>query len=383
MVSVDMTGKKKKILMVHHGAGIGGAPKSMSLIARRLASSNYDVTVLLLKDSSAKRLFEDKNINLVISRVPIYYFYHMSKWVKFWEFHKLFSQMISFIVHLTIIAPYYLIKFKPDILYLNSSVLIDWGLAARALKVKTLQHIRETIASGHLGLRRKLLSYYFKNIPTVVINISQHNEGRILSSSNRPNNFHLVYNYSIAERRNEVPPRKRWDFIYLGGSAEIKGYPLLKSILKENGTGSSIAICGSFNDSSFLDFMSKNRNISYLGEIQDVMSRLSQSKFLLNLFFKPHFSRPIIEAFSSGCIPISTSYQGVEELLTNGVDGYIIPDECLNNPELMKTFLIGVINMDNKTRNEIIENGYMKYLTLFSHKNEDKILKILGDMSDL
>lgn len=124
-----------KVLMIHHGRGIGGAPKSMSYLARALEKNNLVKTeILFLQKSSALQLFEGIKLKKHISRFPIYYFYHMSKWVRIWQIHKLLFQFISFWFHLLFISPYYLLKIKPDVVYLNSSVLPEWLLVAKLFK---------------------------------------------------------------------------------------------------------------------------------------------------------------------------------------------------------------------------------------------------------
>ncbi|MGF2733384.1 hypothetical protein, partial [Marinobacter sp. DUT-1] len=94
-----------KVLMIHHGKGIGGAPKSMSYVAKALVENGVEVEVLFLQKSNAIELFQDINCKKTVLRYPVYYFYHMSKWVKFWQIHKLLAQAASLFLHLFWVAP--------------------------------------------------------------------------------------------------------------------------------------------------------------------------------------------------------------------------------------------------------------------------------------
>ncbi|MBK6912272.1 MAG: hypothetical protein IPH11_00785 [Ignavibacteriales bacterium] len=60
-------------------------------------------------------------------------------------------------------------------LYLNSSVLSDFAFAAKRQKIKNLVHIREPIAQGIFGLRKKLISLIFNYACDDIIAISHDN----------------------------------------------------------------------------------------------------------------------------------------------------------------------------------------------------------------
>ena len=60
----------KSILFVHHGAGIGGASINLRSVVRSFENKGYNLTVLLLQDSEAKKLFlvNNKHVCACINR---------------------------------------------------------------------------------------------------------------------------------------------------------------------------------------------------------------------------------------------------------------------------------------------------------------------------
>ena len=51
-----------KILFIHHGKGIGGAPLSLLYLVEGLLKTTYKPLVVFLHDSDAMTLFKKKNI---------------------------------------------------------------------------------------------------------------------------------------------------------------------------------------------------------------------------------------------------------------------------------------------------------------------------------
>ena len=56
---------KKKILYIHHGKGLGGAPLSLLYLIQALDKTKYHPVVLFLYDSEVVDLFKSKGIEVV------------------------------------------------------------------------------------------------------------------------------------------------------------------------------------------------------------------------------------------------------------------------------------------------------------------------------
>lgn len=314
---------KKKILFVHHGIGVGGALINLKDIVQELSSEHYDVHVLFLRDSDAVSEFDQTRTQIIVSRYPIYYFYHMSKWLRWYQLHKLIPQVLSYVFHRFYVSKKYLKELQPDVVYLNSSVLVDWLKSAAKLNITSVMNIQETIANGHVGLRKRLIAQHISANADWLIFISKYNR-EILAKVNSQieDKSTVVYNTVLPIEKDQLRQLKTFDFSYLGGGERIKGWPLLKSLLKSD-LDFKILVMGYFVEQSDLDVLESDSRVTFIGPTNSSLEYIQQSKFLLCPFIEPHFSRPIIEAYYCGVVPIATKLPGIEEQLIPGKTGLV------------------------------------------------------------
>ena len=137
---------KIKILFIHHGYGIGGAPINLLNIIKELDFKYYEPVVLLLQESEVRRIFEEEKINVISTKLYFYRFFYkyychsIPSYIKWYQLITLFY--ISFIWLLSkYFFTYKVLKdFKPDIIHLNSSVLTDWLFESQKI-AKTIIHL--------------------------------------------------------------------------------------------------------------------------------------------------------------------------------------------------------------------------------------------------
>lgn len=129
---------KTKILYIQHSGANGGAPMSLYYLLEYV-KKDYEIVVYFTEDGPAVEFYKKNGINCVVDNVlgklphctienqslnPFgFKFYHDAK---------------SYLTHYLKLLPTYLrmrqiiAKEKPDIVHLNSSVLIAEGLATRS-----------------------------------------------------------------------------------------------------------------------------------------------------------------------------------------------------------------------------------------------------------
>ncbi len=139
---------RKKILYIHHGIGIGGAPLSLLYLIENLNKKKYHPVVLFLQKSEVVDLYKAKGIDVVgplnisdFSHTKIWWYrwYHPHHWIRsLWDTFRTCHN----------VADYWFEKIKPDILHLNTSSLIAWGKVAKRRKIPIVWHIREPFAPG-------------------------------------------------------------------------------------------------------------------------------------------------------------------------------------------------------------------------------------------
>ncbi len=361
-----------KILMVHHGKGIGGAPKSMSYLANGLIERGYIVEIVFLQSSDAINLFDAIECKKYVSKIPIYYFYHMSKWVRFWQVHKLTLQFISVIIQTLFVAPYYIMKSKPDIVYINTSVIPEWAVISRVFGKKVVVHIRETLSIGYFGIRNFLISSTISCFSDLVISISKHNESRVRRIDNGKS--FVVYNYEQLPIVDSSL-KKIYDFIYVGGESAIKGWEVMERLIRSN-PYATFVLAGAYSDKIKQKLLLLS-NVHFLGLIPDVSKYIQQSRFLLSPFSEPHFSRPIIEAYAYGTVPIATFGGGSEEQIVNGVTGFLF-EKC--DFEAADSAVKFCFDLNNSDYFCLLDNGQNFFKERFSSSNEIKIIDLIAEV---
>jgi len=140
---------RKKILYIHHGQGLGGAPLSLLYLVEGLDKSLYHPIVLFLKDSEVVELYKSRGIE-VVGPLNLSDFAHTKIWwYRAQSFHHLVKAIKDHIKTVKIIAPYWLNKIKPDIVHLNTSSLLAWGKAAYRSGIPVAWHVRECDKQSH------------------------------------------------------------------------------------------------------------------------------------------------------------------------------------------------------------------------------------------
>lgn len=356
------------MLMVHHGKGIGGAPKSMSYVAKALVDQGVDVEVLFLQKSEAIELFQNINCKKTVIKYPVYYFYHMSKWVRLWQVHKLLAQAASVFLHLLWVSPRFIQKAKPDVVYINSSVLPEWIVVSKLLKKKVVVHVREAVSGGHFGFRQRVLSFLTKRFSDKIIFISRHNMKQMLQEES--DDVRVIYNYELGSCLIDES-EKVYDFIYVGGESNIKGWALISALLGSD-MDFKLVLAGGYGEETKKKLLSDNR-VVFLGFSTMLRSYIAASRFLISPFLEPHFSRPIIEAYSVGTVPIATDLPGITEQVSES-SGFLF-----NRNDATEFFKVleRCLRMPISDYESLVSEGELMFERYFSQKNEARIVSLI------
>ena len=109
---------KTKILFIHHGVGIGGAPISLLNLIRELDKEKFDVKIICLKDGDHVKLFQSEGIKTQVINASTKYFIHAETGKIQWYYLPYY--IVVFLIWLYTafyIAPKYLRKEEADIIH--------------------------------------------------------------------------------------------------------------------------------------------------------------------------------------------------------------------------------------------------------------------------
>jgi glycosyltransferase involved in cell wall biosynthesis len=398
-------GIKKKILFVHHGKGIGGAPISLLYTIQQLKFYDYTVKVLFIFNSDVVNIFSENNIETKVIQSAFYkkfykYFAHSEAgFIKWYQIIKLFRVFISWVISAFFLSSKYLKKEKPDIIHINSSVLSDWAFAAKRLNIKTICHIREPIANGYFGLRKTILRKLFDYSANHIIAISEDNARRI----NLPKKTTVIYNFVDFKYFNKditgtIQNKNNKKYIlYLGGFSKLKGFHILVESLKYLDKDIKVLFAGYYPKillnsfkrkikylllfsyrkwNSSMHTMQKSNNTLEIGVSTNIPDLIASSEAVVFPSTKPHFARPIIEAQAMAKPAIASDVQGMDEIIEHNKTGLLVK----KNDAKALAIAINTLCSNKQLREKMGEKSYLNAKKYFSSLNINKIINIYNNI---
>lgn len=349
---------KKKILYIHHGWGIGGAPISLLNLIINLNSNKFEIIVLCTHNSEAVNLFKEKGIHTIVyTRNNSYFRHHEKGKLKLWEMHKIAKIIFDWIIIAFFSGPKIIKNIKPDLVHLNSEVILNWAFASKKMNIPVICHNRDPIAKGYFGLRKSLIKKIVNKYVDKIISISDDNASRLAT-----NNISIVYNpipQKFLEDYNKLNKYSSKRVLFLGGFHRAKGIELLLDSIEYLEKGIDIYIAGYLprptmkNKLIHRSYFRKLRNypnVILLGviEAEQVLDELKRASILIFPAIKPHFPRPIIEAFATQTAVMATNVQGMDEVVFNNINGYLVSinakeiaeklNQAINDPLALEHF---------------------------------------------
>lgn len=407
----------KKILFIQHASAFGGS--TMSLLytlkgIRNEANTEYELLIALAKWNPEIADFYIKNGFNVIK----------SRWIDTYEHTQLHSLSLSnpinwfkeikqqILIFRALRNTYRLLnEIKPDIVHLNSVVLLGSALAVKLKKFPLVWHVREPSVKGVLGIRRFFIFWALNNLSDNSIFICRADR----ASWGYPKNSEVIYNF-VDFNRFDFSRKKEYDkylklrdgeiknILFLGGVSKVKGTIVLLEalgMLKSRLPGIKFRLLFPGGDYStpqtlyylvarfILKLLSRG---TYSYQVENIISSkklephilrmkyeknpeelLAVSDILVFPSIRPHFARPIIEAQAMKVACIGSKLPGVEELIENNFDGLSV--NTRNIEDLADAIEQLLVNIEFKVKLE--DNAYVKAVEKFDQtKNIINILLV-------
>ncbi|MCS0589414.1 glycosyltransferase family 4 protein [Massilia norwichensis] len=338
---------KKKILLIHHGQGVGGGLIALLGLIRELRA-DHTVTVLCIFASEAVNYLRKEGVAVIVLDTWFYrkaYDLFVHSAASFFSplglVRNLYTLLIYF-MSMYVFGPAALRKAAQDcdIVYLNSMFISDWAVAAKGLQKKVVVHIREPLADGVFGIRRALIRHVIGRNADLVIAISKDNGVRL----GLPSKTVTVYDPIVLDETKgvsiSVEPGLRY-FTYVGGSQRIKGFAQLVDSLDHLDDRVRIFFLGYTHELERLSgwkFMirqllspytrrlpvlkrklQESGKIIHIGVSDSVVAYYRRSVAVISPFSVPHASLPVLEAQHLGKPVIVSDVVGTEEFVDSSV----------------------------------------------------------------
>lgn len=337
----------KNILFVHSSAELYGSDRSILNIVKNIDKLKYKIFVVL--PCPGPLVDEMKKINGVtveIYKVAVLRRKNMSlnggiKYIK--EFIASSRYLTRFVTAHDI-----------DIVDTNTAVVFPGAIAAKHCKIKSVWHVREIISSY---FENRLISFIMNHYSDFIVANSKAT-GKALHVSHEK--IRIVYNAVEEKENTSLIPHKKLIVGMAGRINRWKGQKLLVDAAEIVHKEIPDAIFHIAGDIYKGENQIKNELIEYIAgkKLQDTVILLGQvenmPKFYRNidLFVLPSvkpepFGLVVIEAMEFGLPVIATNHGGPVEIISDGIDGYLVD---YHNANQMAERIIELLKDDNKRR---------------------------------
>jgi len=356
--------KSEKILYVHHTAVNGGATMSLFYLLEYV-KQKYEVVVYFIEDGPAVEFYQEAGINCVIDnalgKLPHCTIENQSLnpfCFKFYHDIKSYSKR-----YLSLLPTYFRMRQiianeKPDIVHLNSSVLIAEGLAVKSTDIPLVWHMRDFLDYGNFRLRYNLLRGIISRCSNIVIGLCESEINRISAGDKGvviPNfvNFDKFdyQKFDNVNLRGQLGVASGTKIIaILGWNTPAKGAQILMQAFAEISAKHPDTMLVFFGEGqrqvtkskikNILRFLTGKKNIRaelqkiidkfslqnrvfFPGVIFDIASYIAEVDIIAAPFTQPHFARPILEAGAMKTLVITSDIDGTREMVLQGKAGYL------------------------------------------------------------
>lgn len=323
----------KKILYIHHGGGLGGAPKSLAFLIEKIDRTKYYPIVLMTNDGPAKELFKEVGAEVIIEpRLGVFH----GTTVTGMSF-QLFMFNLIYLLPTKFLGKKIIESIKPDLIHLNTTCLFQYAKISKKIKmdIPVITHVREPLLDNIFGKILKVMNHRYVD---AYIAIEKYDLSKMNTDSKISK---VIYNFVDFTKydsdiksdilREELSLKKEdVVFVYLARIDKSNGaLQMVKAInnLCKNKDFHFVMIGANEIKSEYEKKVEKecknNPNIHLLNFRRDIPEVLASSDVNISPFVEPHFSRSVIEAAAMQVPSIISNVSGLTELVIDGKTGYV------------------------------------------------------------
>lgn len=398
---------RKKILYVHHTGANGGATMSLFYLLE-FAKKRHDVIVYMIADGPAAHFYRENGIRVVVDkRLSKYPHCTIEYQVKNPLRGKFYRDLRDYGRHLLRFSGGYaamrqvLEMERPDIVHLNSTVLLAEGLAARSLGVPVVWHLRDFLEYGTFRVRHHIVSQIINRCSSCIVALCESEARRVGISENT----HVIPNFVNLAKFNpgqvsSVGLRARYGWgddvsvmAMLGWNNPSKGsevaveamskvlvrHPNVRLLLFGTGLppeGASMRGFGLYRTIvRQLKRLRIEHAVKFAGTVFNVADYISEVDVVMAPFTVPHFARPILEAGAMRKVVVTSDLDGTREMVLNGRAGYLARP---GDADDLADKLIQALENNNSER---IERMYQNVLENYNAaRNAERTLALYDDL---
>ena len=319
----------RRILFVSGSMFRGGAQRVISLLANDYASSGWSVHIALLIDN---KIEYDLN-----NAIEIHDISHKGNRLK--NFSKWVDQLKQVIL-----------KVKPDVIVSFAgrinviTLLANRGTGIPVLVSERNDPAKDRRSDFEMWLCKKL----YQKADRVVF---QTRYQAAFYEKWCKNNSLIIGNPISAPVYEGIHENK--DIICVGKLMDQKNHPMMIrafSKIADEFPDKNVYIYGEGRKRAELEQLIADYNMSsrikLMGNDPDIFSIMKKNEFFVMCSDYEGLSNALLEAMMSGMVCVTTSWNGVEEFVDDGVNGYLVP---VNDSDALAAKLTEVLRADNSS----------------------------------
>jgi glycosyltransferase involved in cell wall biosynthesis len=360
-----MKNKLRIIFFCHNGKPYGANKSLFTLV--KYVSLNHDVLVVVPFKNSLKADYEANKIpQISLPYFPILFFFRKK------SRYLLFPLLQILNIFIFPILLYRVWKFKPDIIYSNSSIENMGWLVSKLLNIRHITHVREfgDLDYSFISFFGKSFKVWYLNKSNGLIFNSKAVQDKVLPIHLQKITSSVIYNGIEPIVLNNKYKTKNFIKIGIVGyihneKCQLEAIQYMTDILI-NSDSIFLNIYGD-GEKKYIESIKKYalennllKKIIFAGYVEDTKSIYKSIDILLNFSKNEAFGRVTIEAMREGVPVLGYNNAGTAELIVDGVDGFLFDDR--------KSFVLKLEKLINdKNIYELISNNSRKkVIELFS-----------------
>lgn len=374
----------KTILYLHSGAELYGADQILLNLVCNLDKEAFNPIVVLPCDGPLVEILNQNNIETKIIKYPIVR-------RKYFNFKGIFSYLFSYFTSVKQIIKFAKEK-DVELIHNNTIAVLEGIIVSKKMHKPLITHVHEMIDKPAI-VSKILYNLLVKNsnkVITVSKAVKNHIEKIIKNKKKnievvyngiKPDNFITKYNVDYLYKEFNIPKDKSFILGTIGRINAIKGQEdfidIVYELSRKNKNIYGIIVGDAFSGQEWRIEKLKNKikdlnleeNIKYVGFRKDI-AELHQffDIYMLPSIQKDSFPTVVLESMATGKPILAYKCGGVEEMLQDNLNGYLV--ELGNKKEMINKILTLI---EDKQKFEIMQQ---KSIEIF-YKNFtiDKFIK--------
>lgn len=276
---------------------------------------------------------------------------------------------------------------KPDIFHLQWGKGIANWIWVQDFDIKLLLSLRGTHITISPIADANLTAQYVDNFPLVdgFHAVSNSIKEEAIRYGANPSKIKVIYSGLETEKLpflRETTKNKKLEILSIGRSHWVKGYNYALeafSLLKNENCEFQYTIIGVENDEELLFQKSQldlDSEVTFKKSLpfQNIVQAIRQSDILLLTSVEEGIANVVLEAMATGTIVLSTNCGGMDEVITDGKNGFLVP---IRNPQVIAEKIKLISNL-SAAKKEVISLHARKTI-----ENQHRFDTMIFEMKEL